>query len=160
MKNKERIALIFLSLTLVIQMALLTGGDSSGTTAMDPRTARKAIPDNASERTNAPRLSRPPVSPETLSAFFQTDLPVPTPAPAPQTPIAANGPPETFFRLGVINDSNGIKRLYVKQRENGRVYQARLDGIAEKGIRFFLNGDRAECIEINGAIHTLQKDTQ
>jgi len=160
MKNKERFALILLTLILAMQIALMTGGGSTGAAAKDQSETRRTLPEAAGNRTSSLRSSRPAVSPETLSVFFQTDLPIAPPALARQTPIAADLPAETFFRLGVINDSSGIKRLYVKQRENGRVYKARLDGVAEKGIRYFLNGDRAECIEINGAIHTLQKDTQ
>ena len=89
-----------------------------------------------------------PGSDETRSVAQQEN------APKKQTEQETNH----YFLIGIIKDARDVRYVYVKHSESGRVLRARLDGVAENGIRYAVNGG-TECIEVKGIAYTIaQKD--
>lgn len=62
--------------------------------------------------------------------------------------------------IGVITDSKGIKRLYIKDDNKQIVLKVRLDGTEESTIRLVHMSDSSYTISINNTLYTIRGETK
>lgn len=163
MTTKEKIYSLLLIIVFAIQCLVLFNAHShiKSETKMDRRT------NDTSAYTTEPGKIRPDEvsqTPETLALSFITVV-IPLEPSLPKTTVVQKFPPNTaiqpintYMKLGVITDSNGIKRVYIKHLETGQLLKARQDGIDENGICYKVDGTNKESIIIKGISYVLVKE--